>query len=125
MAIAKKTSVGTSLKVKKLKEVDIPDEPFHLQVKKYGSSIFLERTAEAPPDMAKAGKAKISWSDPETVSGLLSDGEMTTQILAGIISEKYGVDKSLVTKELNKREDIQTYRKGDTWRIPGKLEFDL
>jgi hypothetical protein len=44
--MAKKTKVGTSLTVKKLKEVDIGDKSFFLQVKEFGKSIILERTEE-------------------------------------------------------------------------------
>lgn len=126
---AKTTSVGTSLKIKKLKEVDIPKNPYYLEIKKYGSSIMLARTDEKPAEAAKKGKAKISWSDPKEILEMLTviGGNCSTSLLADAITEKYGIQKGAVILELHKREDIQYLREGTSehWRIPGSQEFDL
>lgn len=128
---AKKTATGTSLKVKKLKEVDIPENPYYLEIKKYPMSIVLARTEEVPPQEAKSGKAHASWADPKEILAML--GEHATEpywrighpYMAQLIATKYNIDKNKVSGVLRKNEDLNWLRDGDFYRDPNKLEFDL
>lgn len=124
---AKKTKSGTSLKVKKLKEVDIPEDPFYLEIQSYGKSIMLARTEEVPETEAKAGKSKISWSDPKEICEMLAAGHMSPALLAQEIAKKFGIDRAKVSQELKHRQDIQMFYEPSTkkWRIPGNVEFDI
>lgn len=125
---SKATAEGTSLTVKKLKEVDIPEKPFYLEKKKFGDSIVLVRTENAPAVAVKANGSKISWSDPNEITRVLADngGKLSIGMLVAHIAGATGVDYEKVRKELRTRQDIQWLRDGEDWRVPtSEMEFDI
>lgn len=126
--MARKTKGGTSLTVKKLKEVDIPDTPYYFEKKEFGKSIVLVKTDKAPDDVPSRGPSKISWSDPVEISRRVANagGEIGMGPLVADLCAEFHVEKSVVMRELKKREDIQWMRVGDhDWRVPVTQEFDL
>lgn len=125
--MAKKANGGTTLTIKKLKEVDIPDTPFFFAKKEFGKSIVLERT-EAPTEEPAKANTKTSWSDPGEISKLLAKWgrPISLELLAQEISSGLGIDKKKVVRELTTREDIRWMRSGNEWRLPpSDKEFDL
>jgi hypothetical protein len=126
--MAKKIKGGTSLTVKKLKEVDIPDKSFFFLTKEFGKSIVLERTENAPAEEPKA-TSKISWSEPNEILKIIGKlGRTSHANLVQEIVSDLGIERDRVNKELRKRQDLNWLRDGDFWRIPGhehELEFDL
>lgn len=124
--MTKKTETGTSLRVVKLKEVDIPSELFYFQVEKLAKSIVLTRTENVPVEMA-ANKSKYSWSSLPEVTKVLNalGGKTTTAILAQTIAGSLGIDRDVVKKQLALATDLASIHPDrDTWEI-AKMEFDL
>lgn len=127
---AKVTSAGTSLKVKKLKEVDIPAEPFYLEKTVFGDSIVLVRTNEAPAEKPKTGAPKTSWSDYDEIVARITKagGKIGHIVLSQDIASDLGLEKPKVSRELKSRLELKDLMDGDFWVLPEgkpKLEFDL
>lgn len=128
----KKRGEGVALIVKNHKEADPVDGEILMKPVISGKSIVLKQTDHlADDDKAEAsrgGTSKISWSDPGEISERIhkAGGEMSTaNLIMDILGDYPTVHKMKVVNELQRRGDIQWLRKGDTWKLPGKLEHDL
>lgn len=122
----KKTPDGTALRVVKLKEVDIPDEPFFFKTEKLASSITLNRTEIAPVEM-KVAKSKYSWADVSEVLAVLNQlgGETSMSMMVQTIAGATGADADVVRKELRHNTALAFLKPtSDTWKIP-LPEYDL
>lgn len=121
--VAKKSPLGTSLTVKKLKEVDIPAEAFHFEVKKFGASIVLERSENAPAIEQKAGQSRYDWASEQEVVKTLSrmGGKASTASLVQEISGQIGIDKIIVRRQLGLNDALKWLKvDGDNWSISGE-----
>lgn len=125
MAInTKKKGNGTEVRIKKQKDVDVPESPFLFSVKPVGNSIVLEKT-DALVEEPKSGGSKISWLEKDyIVSVLNSKGKCSTSIIAQDISLNTGAPYDTVVKKLRKAPHLEAYRSGDIWELP-QLEYDL
>lgn len=119
----KKQGNGVEMRIKKQKDIDIPEDPYMLQVKPVGTSIVLERTenlAEAPV----SGPSKIDWLEKDYIMSILVGGKRSTDMLAHDISLLNGVAVDTVRSKLRKANHLKVFRSGDVWEIP-TLEYDL
>lgn len=125
---AKKSPNGTSLTVKKLKEVDIPAETFYMEVQKFGASIVLERTASVPIELQTgAGKPKYGWASVEEIVRVLEGlgGSANSAILSQTIASNHAIDIAVVRKQILYSDELKwLHPTGQQWAIP-KLEYDL
>jgi len=124
---AKKSGTGTSLMVKKLKEVDIPAETFYLEVQKFGASIVLERAEGKSEIEQKAGTPRYGWSSTQEIVKMLETlgGRASTDTLVQEISGHFGIEKDLVRRQLHKNDDLRWLRPdSNNWLIPTQ-EYDL
>lgn len=124
----KKTHSGTSMRVVKLKEVDIPADQFYFEVEKIGASIVLNRTDAQPAEVEQgAGKSRYQWASVEEVVAILgtNGGRISTDTLVQDIAGKYGIEKTLIKKQLTENGALNWLRKDrNIWEIP-KTEYDL
>ncbi|MBA3831639.1 MAG: AAA family ATPase [Chthoniobacterales bacterium] len=125
----KKTQNGTSMRVVKLKEVDIPPQLFYFDVEKIGASIVLNRTENEPDAIEqKAGIPRNDWASVEEVSKILEgcpDRSTSTAIVVQTITSKYNVPHDKVRAALLKNNDLTFLRpNSNIYRIP-KQEYDL
>lgn len=121
--VAKKSPLGTSLTVKKLKEVDIPAEAFHFEVKKFGASIVLERSENAPAIEQKAGRSRYDWASEQEIVKTLSrmGGKASTASLVQEISGQIGIDKIIVRRQLGLNDALKWLKvDNDNWSISGE-----
>lgn len=119
----KKQGNGVEMRIKKQKDIDIPEDPYMLQVKPVGTSIVLERTenlVEAPV----SGPSKIDWLEKDYIMSILVGGKRNTDMLAHDISLLNGVAVDTVRSKLRKANHLKVFRSGDVWEIP-TLEYDL
>lgn len=124
---AKKTGNGTKLQVKKLKEVDIPDQPFHMEKKVFGKSIVLVRTEQAAPEEQENG-SKVSWAQTSEIVARIAKqgGSCGFKTLCQDIAAELHIDQKKIERTLNANKDLQWLREGNNWRLPPTdLEFDL
>lgn len=124
----KKTATGTSLRVVKLKEVDIPSEVFYFDIEGMSQSMVLKRAENAPIEMSES-KSKYSWATvPEVVKVLNTlKGTTSTSVLVQTISGAHGIDPDVVRRQLSKGEKGDLgFLKSDknTWALP-KQDYDL
>lgn len=127
LQINKRNDGNVALKVKKLKDVDIPSEPFYFKITDHASSIFLERTEEALGDDRKGKSSRFPWASVEEVVRVLQSmgGEASTGIFLQEIAGQNGIDGDLVRRELDKNKDLKFLRPDNKiWKIP-VMEYDL
>lgn len=120
-----KAKGSVAMTVKKLKEVDIPAEPYYLMIKESAKSIVLELQAEAPADPIRdKTSSKYSWASVEEVVKVLTTlgGSASQAILIAEIAKANNVERPDVRKQLN-RSDLAWLHTGDKWAIA--QEFDL
>lgn len=119
----KKKGNGVEMRIKKQKDIDIPEEPYLFQVKPVGTSIVLEKT-DVLVEEPKSGASKIEWLDLDFIKERVGTGGMSTNMLAMEISSTFGPSVDTVTRRLRKAEHLAFLRAGDIWKIP-KMEYDL
>lgn len=125
----KKSSVGTSLRVVKLKEVDIPAETFYFEVKKFGASIWLERTVNVPQDN-DGKKSRYDWASSKEIVKLLNEMEIlpvSLDTLVQTITGKIpGLDMKFVKRQLSNNSDLNWLHPSgvNSWQIPKEV-YDL
>ncbi len=125
--ITKQNNGAVNVKIKKLKEVDIPAEPYYLDVKKFGASIFLERTQDAKPDSGKSNGSRYDWASSSEVVKTLQGlgGETSMATLVQEIAGRYSIDGAKVRSQLSNNAELAWLRPdNNTWKIPSQ-EYDL
>lgn len=125
MAISmRKKGNGTEMRVKKQKDVDVPETPFLFAVKPVGSSIVLEKT-DTLVEEPKSGGSKIDWATKDSIMRQLNGrGKLSMNLLAGEIANSIGVDAATVIRRLKANKELDIFRNGNEWEIP-QLEYDL
>lgn len=120
----RKQDGGTSITVKKQKDVDVPDKPLHLAVRDSGKSIILERVEDLN-EPAMAGGVKNDWVTPAAITELLlKNGRVNSATMAKILASHVGCDINIVRRVLRTDKNLDWFRSGDFWEIP-QMEYEL
>lgn len=126
-AIAKRSDGVVTIKVKKLKEVDIPDDPVYLAIKKMETSIVLERTTAVAEPPRNGKPSRYAWAEEKEVVKTLQGmgGAASLSTLAQTISGRIGVELAIVKTKLLANEALKWLRPDtNSWVIP-QQEYDL
>ena len=116
-----KIANGTQFQIHKHKDADVEESKKYFKVKPIADSIVLLETNDAPPEVDKKGKPKVSWASPGEVIAVLSSKfpmGTSTMHLAKHIALKVDVEYERVSRILTAADDLKFLHSGNQWKIP-------